>query len=138
MIAVGFMIVVTLPVVIFLPIYELQAFFWATAFVTLLIGDSVTTSLFKRYGLQEANGPVRWICGAQPGIVCIFSTRAMVLIVAGTLYLAVIQFRIGLTNSAVAITVLSIPVVLATGGFAATILNSYGIYLAAIENRKQP
>jgi len=130
-----FMIVGTLSTVILLPLTRLQGFFWAAAFVMFLIGDSVTTSKFSKYGLEEANGPIRWICGPQPDILCTVSTRGLVLIVVGLAYLAVFRLGIGAEYHFIIVTALSLPVVLATGGFAATVVNSYAIYRSADELR---
>jgi hypothetical protein len=53
-VATVFMIAVSLPAMILLPIVELQRPLWLGAILTFLIGDSVTTSLLGEYGLKKA------------------------------------------------------------------------------------
>jgi len=128
-IAAAFMTASTLMAVIFLPVVELQRFFWGAAVVTVFIGDSVTTSLLGRYDLEEQEiGYTRWACGAEPTIFCSFLTRGIILAVAGALYAGIVRFGFGLQFQVVAISVLTLPIILAAGGFAATVINSYSIF----------
>lgn len=130
-IATVFMIAVTLPSVILFPLVELQRSFWFASVVTFVIGDSVTTGLLGRHGLKEQEvGYTRRVCGAEPTMVCAFVTRVIAFAVIGALYVAVAEYGIGVEYQMVAISTLTLPVILASGGFAATVLNGYAIFRA--------
>lgn len=130
--AVIFMFVVTVPLMVLSPVVEWQKYFWAAAVVTFVIGDSVTTALLGRFGLEEMErGYTRWACGAEPTIACAFSTRVIAFGVIGSLYLGVVQTGFGLGNKYFAIAVVATPIVLSLGGLAATVLNGTAIALAA-------
>jgi hypothetical protein len=60
-------------------------------------------------------------------MVCAFFTRVIAFAVVGSLYVAVTKYGIGIQYQPVAISVLTLPVILASGGLAATVVNSYGI-----------
>lgn len=130
-IATMFMITVTLPSVVFFPLIELQGYFWVASIVTFVVGDSVTTGLLGRYGLEEQEvGYTRRVCGAEPTMVCAFITRVIAFAVVGAFYVAVAEYGIGVQYRVVAISTLTLPVILASGGLAATVLNGYGIVRA--------
>lgn len=100
--------------------------------MTLVIGDSVTTGLLGKYGLEEQEvGFTRWACGATPNMVCSFVTRGLIFVSAFAIYITIVWTEVGLKFQPVAIAVLALPVVLAVGGFAATMLNGYAIIYAA-------
>ena len=131
MIVICFMIAVTLSCIVFLPLIEYQRHFWMISVVTFIIGDSITTGLLGRHGLEEQEmGYTRRICGAEPTMLCAFVTRVIAFIVVGIFYVAVAGYGIGVEYRPIAISILALPVVLAAGGFAATMLNGYGILLA--------
>jgi hypothetical protein len=125
------MIAITLSSVVFLPLVELQRHFWIASVATFVVGDSVTTGLLGRYGLEEQEvGYTRRVCGAEPTMVCAFVTRVIAFAVMGALYVAVAEYGIGVQYKVVAISTLTLPVILASGGLAATVLNGYGIVRA--------
>lgn len=127
-IATIFMVAVTLSSVVFLPLVRLQQYFWAASVVTFVVGDSVTTGLLGKHGLEEQEvGYTRRVCGAEPTMVCAFVTRVIAFAVVGGLYVAVAEYGIGVQYQVVAISTLTLPVILSSGGFAATVLNGYGI-----------
>jgi hypothetical protein len=127
-VAVFFMTGVTLFAVIFLPLAELQLYFWGAAVVTFFIGDSITTGLLGKYNLEEQEiGYTRWACGAEPTMFCSFLTRGIALLVAGALYIGIVQSGFGLQFQIVVVSVLTLPIILAAGGLAATVINSYSI-----------
>lgn len=135
-IAAAFMVVVTLPAVVFLPLVEFQRHFWMATIITLVIGDSVTTGLLGKYGLEEQEvGFTRWACGAEPSMVCSFVTRGIIFIVALAVYTAIVWTEVGLQFQPIAVAVLTLPLILAVGGFAATVLNGYGIIRAARDRK---
>jgi len=126
-----FMVAVTLPSVVFLPLVEFQQHFWIASVATFVVGDSVTTGLLGRHGLEEQEvGYTRRVCGAEPTMICAFVTRVIAFAVVGTLYIAVAGYGIGVQYQVVAISTLTLPVILASGGLAATVLNGYGIVRA--------
>ena len=128
-IAVAFMAASTLISIVFLPIVELQMVFWGLAVGTVFIGDSLTTGLLGKFDLEEQEiGYTRWACGAEPTMYCSFLTRGIVLALAGALYVAIVRTGFGLQFTVMAVSVLSLPIILATGGFAATVINSYSIF----------
>jgi len=130
-IATVFMLVVTLPSVVFLPLVEFQRYFWIASVVTFVVGDSITTGLLGRHGLEEQEvGYTRRVCGAEPTMVCAFLTRIIAFAAVGSLYVAVAEYGIGVQYKVVAISTLTLPLILASGGLAATMLNSYGIIRA--------
>lgn len=127
-IAVIFMTVSTMFAVLFLPLAELQLYFWGAAVVTFFIGDSITTGLLGKFDLEEQEiGYTRWACGAEPTMFCSFLTRGIALLVAGSLYVGIVQSGFGLQFQVVVVSVLALPIILAAGGFAATVINSYSI-----------
>lgn len=131
-IAVIIMFAGTVLVMSLVPVVEWQAYFWTASVVTFVIGDSVTTALLGRFGLEEMEGGyTRWACGAEPTTTCSFGTRLAAFGIIGMMYLAVIQSGFGLGNRYFAIAVLATPLVLSLGGLAATILNGTAIALAA-------
>jgi hypothetical protein len=131
-VATVFMIAVSLPAMILLPIVELQRPLWLGAILTFLIGDSVTTSLLGEYGLEESEGGyTRWACGAEPSVACSFGTRLLAFVALAGVYILTIRSGIGAQFEPIAIATLALPLVLAVGGFAATVLNSYAILCAS-------
>lgn len=131
-IAAAFMVVVTLPAVVVFPLVEFQRHFWMATVVTLVLGDSVTTGLLGKYGLEEQEvGFTRWACGAEPSMVCSFVTRGIIFVVAFGVYTAIVWTEVGLQFHLVAVSVLTLPLILAVGGLAATVLNGYAIISAA-------
>lgn len=137
-IAVVFMIVATLFAIRFLPLVELQLYFWGAAVVTVFIGDSITTGLLGKYNLEEQEvGYTRWACGAEPTMFCSFLTRGIALAVAGALYAGIVHSGFGLQFQIVAVSVLTLPIILAAGGFAATVINSYGILRSKRHNSRR-
>lgn len=130
--ALVFMLVVTIPSVVLLPLVEFQPYFWAGAIITFLIGDSITTALLGRFGLEEQEqGYTRWACGAEPSFVCSFGTRGIAFSVVGVLYLVVVRYGLGTQFNFIVLAALSLPLILAAGGIAATVLNTWGIVRAA-------
>ena len=85
-IGVGITVTLWVFALVFVPIGEYAVWLWGFAF-TGIVGDTVTTSLFSRYGLEEQPGFVRRVCGPQPSLKCMAATRVPVLIGAGSFYL---------------------------------------------------
>lgn len=127
-----FMFVGTVLVMHLAPVVEWQAYFWTASVVTFVIGDSVTTALLGRFGLEEAEGGyTHWACGAEPTAMCSFVTRLIAFGVIGSIYLAVVHTGFGLGYRYFAVAVLATPLVLSLGGLAATVLNGTEIARAA-------
>lgn len=69
--------------IILLPLHDHQMSLWQIAIVTTLFGDSATTALIGRFGMEEQHGYTRKVCGAQPSLLCSVLTRGLILVVAG-------------------------------------------------------
>lgn len=110
----------------FLPVAELQIEFWSIVIVGLL-GDSVTTGLLGKYGLEEQQmGYTRWLCGGNPSMTCSFLTRLGVFLIFFFPYMAILNFELWNFHSYFATVILS-PVALAAAGIGATFINGISI-----------
>ena len=128
----GLAIILTVFVVpsahIFVDLVKYQLHFWGIAAAFTLVGDAVTTSQFRKYeGLEEQDrGLVRYFCGAEPSLRCVFATRIIVLIGAVGVY-AALGVAVDQGVSFLRETYLLLPVVLASMSAMATILNGQAI-----------
>lgn len=123
--------VLTVVIIVALPVAELQEFFWGVTVVGFLIGDSITTGYLGKFGLEEQErGYTRWVCGAEPTLVCATVTRLFAFIIIFTLYVLVIRYRLLWEYTIVQLTVLLIPVIFGLMGVGATLINTYGIWMA--------
>ncbi len=124
-----FICVVVFPSILYLPLNQYQNELWFACVLTFFIGDSITTSLLSKFGLEEREkGYTRAICGAEPSWRCSFATRALALIGLFSAHWLILRYEIGLWFEPVASGIFSLPLILAVGGLGATCLNSYAIY----------
>lgn len=102
----------------------LQREFWLVCAMALVGGDSLTTGLLGRYGLQEGPGFTRWACGVEPSLRCAFVTRVAVF---AALFLTYRLLRsAGWPSLRSAATI--VPVVFGIAAVVATGLNGVGMY----------
>lgn len=112
-----------------LPIAELQGLFWGLTIAGFLIGDSVTTGYLSNFELEEQeNGYTRWICGAEPTLLCAATTRLIAFGTVFGLYSLVIRYSLLLEYQLIEVAVLMTPVVFGLMGIGATALNSYAMW----------
>jgi len=126
-----FMFVILSLVAYFLPFVKLQRYFWMASIITFLFGDSITTGLLQKYDLEEGGPVTRRICGAKPSMGCSFLTRGLIFIVLIGVYIVLLRLSVMLQYPELHWVAFSLPVMLASGGFFATIYNSHGILKSA-------
>jgi len=123
------MVGATLLGIVYLPLAELQVFLWSAAFITFLIGDTITTGLLGDYGLEEQQvGYTRWLCGSEPTMRCALFTRLLVLVIALIGQITVLWTGFGIDYGGMAAVVLVLPLLLASGGVTATVINAHAIF----------
>jgi hypothetical protein len=106
-----------------LPLGELQKELWIASIVTYLIGDTITTGMLGKFGLEEGQRYTRRICGKHPSMRCSLLTRGFGFVGISIFYILAIQSDIPIFN----LVALFLPLMLAIAGLIATIWNLYGI-----------
>lgn len=111
-----------------LPVAELQTFFWAILAIGF-IGDSITTGYFSKFGLEEQErGYTRWVCGAEPTLICATGTRALAFGIIFGLYSFAIKYKPLWEINYVRMAVLLLPIVFGLMAIGATAINGYAMW----------
>lgn len=121
---------------VLLPIRSIQSILWISAFLLFVIGDSITTSLIKRYDdLEEIGLATRYICGRNPSSICAFGTRVLFFSLSLLAYLIVAQARVGAQYEMIMLTAVMLPLVLTIASGVIFINNSYRIFIQEVAQR---
>jgi hypothetical protein len=122
----------TIPTVILwmlLPVRSIQGMLWFTSFLFFVVGDSVTTSLIRKYDDLEEVGPAtRLVCGRNPSSVCAFGSRILFFSLSLLPYLAVTQVKIGAQFEIIMLLAIMLPLMLTVASFIILINNLYHIF----------
>ena len=112
-----------------LPVRSIQGILWFTSFVFFVVGDSVTTSLIKKYDdLVEVGPATRLVCGQNPSSVCAFGSRILFFLLSLLPYLAVTQVKIGARFETIMLLAVMLPLMLTVAAFMILINNLYHIF----------
>ena len=107
-----------------LSLADMQTELWLVTILTVLVGDSGTTALLAKRGIEGGDlGYTRWICGELSSVGCAFMSRAIILFIVGGIYFGLLSIGGWGRPEFIFETILYIPVILAAGGLAATLIN---------------
>ena len=120
-----------------LSLSAMQAELWLVTILTVLLGDAGTTAYLSNYGIEGGDlGYTHWVCGDTPSARCVFGSRAIILFLVGGLYVLLITLGGWRGTEVLFETILYIPVILAAGGLAATLINVQALLLHRRERRR--
>lgn len=124
----GSLLLLTAVTLALFPVFDNQRLIWIFAFAAFVGGDTVTTSLIKRYDEFEEKGRVtRRLCGPNPSFRCAFVTRAGFFSAFFAVYFAVLLSGLGETYPFVGVSTAMIPVLVMAGGVLVTTHNALGM-----------